>query len=129
MERDLHLPCLSRIDIGVGAPMEISQIRYFLATCRALNFTAAARSCGVSQPTLSLAIKSLEQEFGQPLFDRRRPVQLTDFGRRIYPQLKEIMESVEKVAAMAKSESPDSAHTQERRADVKTTQGERGCGR
>src|SRR5215216_2798956 len=108
MEPGLRFPCLSRVDIGFGASMEINQIRYFLAVCRELHFTAAARSCRVSQPTLSLGIKKLEQELGRPLFDRQPRIQLTDFGRRIYPHLKEIIDSVETVATMATSESAES---------------------
>src|SRR5215216_5289765 len=129
MEPGLRFPCLSRVDIGFGASMEINQIRYFLAVCRELHFGAAARSCRVSQPSLSIAIKRLEQELGRPLFDRQPRIQLTDFGRRIYPHLKEIMDRIETVAAMATSETADSARKQERRADVKTSQGERGFGR
>ena len=40
------------------------QIRYFLAVCEALNFTRAAESCNVSQPSLTRAIKGIEDELG-----------------------------------------------------------------
>ena len=85
--------------------MEIAQIRYFIAICRERSFTAAAKSCGVSQPTLSIAIKALEQELGQPLFERKPRIQLTDFGRRIHPHLRHIIDAVETVAAMAAADS------------------------
>ncbi len=40
--------------------MEMHQIRYFLAVCRAGSFTRAAEDCGISQPALTAAIKKLE---------------------------------------------------------------------
>jgi LysR family transcriptional regulator, hydrogen peroxide-inducible genes activator len=42
----------------------MQQIHYFLALCEELNFTCAARRCGVSQPSLSNAISALERELG-----------------------------------------------------------------
>jgi DNA-binding MarR family transcriptional regulator len=50
--------------------MEMQQIRYFLALCEAGNFSRAAARCGISQPSLSNAIKQLEAELGGPLFER-----------------------------------------------------------
>ena len=48
--------------------MEMHQIRYFLVVAEELNFTKAAERCNVSQPALSRAIQSLEQEFGARFF-------------------------------------------------------------
>ena len=50
--------------------MEIDQARYFIAAAQHLNFTRAAEACNVSQPSLTVAIKKLEDEFGGPLFHR-----------------------------------------------------------
>jgi len=44
--------------------MEMHQVRYFLAVCEAQNFTRAAENCNVAQPSLTKAIKKLEEEFG-----------------------------------------------------------------
>jgi DNA-binding transcriptional LysR family regulator len=52
--------------------MEMHQVRYFLAVARLLNFTRAAAECNVAQPSLTRAIKQLENEFGQELFRRER---------------------------------------------------------
>ena len=60
--------------------METSQIQYFVALCAELNFTRAAKRCGVSQPSLSNGIKALECELGGPLF-QRRPMALTPLGK------------------------------------------------
>ena len=51
---------------GGEAAVEMHQIRYFLAVCEALNFTRAAEACNVSQPSLTRAIKGLEDELGVP---------------------------------------------------------------
>ena len=52
--------------------MEMHQIRYFLTVAKTLNFTHAADICNVAQPSLSQAIKKLEEELGGPLFRRER---------------------------------------------------------
>jgi LysR family transcriptional regulator, hydrogen peroxide-inducible genes activator len=48
--------------------MELHQVRYFLALCDTLNFSRAAETCDVSQPSLTRAIQTLEAELGGPLF-------------------------------------------------------------
>jgi DNA-binding transcriptional LysR family regulator len=74
--------------------MEMHQVRYFLATVDELNFTKAAERCNVTQPSLTRAIKQLEQELGGELFRRERPqAQLTELGQRMYPLLKQCYES------------------------------------
>lgn len=76
--------------------MELHQIRYFLALCRELNFTKAAKSCNVSQPALTKAIKALEDEMGGPLFHRERAnTHLTDLGLVLKPHLEQIFNSAE----------------------------------
>jgi DNA-binding transcriptional LysR family regulator len=44
--------------------MEMQQVRYFLATASELNFTRAAERCNVTQPSLTRAIRHLEDELG-----------------------------------------------------------------
>ena len=62
--------------------MELHQVRYFLTACETLNFTRAAEQCGVSVPSLSRAIRLLEDELGGQLFRRERHLtHLTDLGR------------------------------------------------
>src|SRR5437016_14134944 len=74
--------------------MEMHQVRYFLATVSELNFTKAAEKCNVTQPSLTRAIKQLEDELGGDLFRRERPqAQLTELGQRLYPLLKQCYES------------------------------------
>src|SRR5215470_14439302 len=74
--------------------MEMHQVRYFLATVSELNFTKAAERCNVTQPSLTRAIKQLEEELGGELFRRERPqAQLTELGQRMHPLLKQCYES------------------------------------
>ncbi|NBD23246.1 LysR family transcriptional regulator [Paenibacillus glycinis] len=61
--------------------MELRQLEYFHAICGELHFTRAADKLGISQPTLSHQIKSLEDEIGTPLFDRiGKRIALTEAG-------------------------------------------------
>lgn len=74
--------------------MEMHQVRYFLAVARTLNFSQAAQECRVSQPSLSQAIKKLEEELGGQLFRRERSLtHLTDLGRMMVPLLAQCHES------------------------------------
>ena len=84
--------------------MEMSQIRYVLAAARTLNFTRAAEDCHVTQPALTKAVKTLEDELGGPLFHReRRRIRLSDFGRSMLPHLQAIMDEAEATQALAEN--------------------------
>jgi LysR family hydrogen peroxide-inducible transcriptional activator len=80
------------------------QIRYFLAVCEALNFTRAAGACNVSQPSLTRAIKGLEDELGGPLFRRERNnTHLTDLGEMMRPHLTQVLIEIEAARERARS--------------------------
>ena len=84
--------------------MEMHQVRYFLATARLLNFTRAAEECNVAQPSLTRAVKQLEQEFGHELFRRERNLtHLTEFGRRMTPFLQQCYDSAAAAKSLASS--------------------------
>ena len=71
--------------------MEMHQVRYFLALAEELNFTRASERCNVTQPSLSRAIKLLEEELGGPLFRRERETtHLTDLGCLVRPHLQSV---------------------------------------
>src|SRR5436309_12589735 len=74
-----------------SVPMEMHQIRYFLAVCDELNFTRAAEKCHVAQPSLTRAIKLLEDELGGALFHRERAnTHLSELGRMVRPYLEQV---------------------------------------
>jgi LysR family hydrogen peroxide-inducible transcriptional activator len=84
--------------------MEMHQVRYFLALAGTRNFTRAAEQCHVTQPSLTRAIKMLEEELGGPLLHRdRHNTDLTDLGRVMLPQLERMWASVESVKTTAAS--------------------------
>src|SRR5271167_2670865 len=84
-----------RGDVGRSYPwrsiMEMHQVRYFLAVAEELNFTRASERCNVTQPSLSRAIKLLEEELGGLLFHRERDsTRLTDLGHMARPYLQSV---------------------------------------
>jgi len=80
------------------------QIRYFLAVCDELNFTRAAERCNVAQPSLTRAIKKLEEELGGALFRRERNLtHLTDLGRLMRPHLLQTYQAAEAAKEQAES--------------------------
>lgn len=84
--------------------MEMHQVRYFLAAARLLNFTRAAETCHVSQPSLTRAIQKLEEELGGPLFRRERNhTHLTDLGRLMLPHFERTYEAAQAAKALAQS--------------------------
>ena len=103
-----------RAETGGGSPraisakvlplMEMHQIRYFLAVARVLNFTRAAEECHVAQPSLTRAIKLLEDELGGELFRRERNLShLTDLGHRMLPLMQQCFESAVSAKSLATS--------------------------
>jgi len=64
--------------------VDIRQLRYFVTVHEEMSFTKAARRLYVSQPTLSKAIKNMESELGESLFDRESSsLCLTDVGEAL----------------------------------------------
>src|SRR6476619_6787560 len=77
-------------------PMELHQVRYFLAVASTLNFTRAAEQCNVTQPALTKAVQKLEQELGGQLIYRERQLtQLTELGKEVLPMLERTLACVE----------------------------------
>ena len=93
--------------------METQHVEYFLAICDELNFTRAAKSCGVAQPTITVAIQRMEREVGGALFERlSHPpyVQLTALGRQLYPICVQINELFAKAEAIGGRVNVGNAH-------------------
>lgn len=71
--------------------MDFNQVRYFLTLVDTLNFTRAAERCNVTQPTLTHAIKRLEDELGGPLLVRDgKNTHLTPLGRALRGHFEQI---------------------------------------
>ena len=82
--------------------MEMNQVRYFLAVCEHRNFTHAASASNVSQPSLTTAIKKLEDELGGALFIRDRAgCRLTALGKLMHPRLERVQAETREAKAEA----------------------------
>ncbi|MGZ5076621.1 MAG: LysR family transcriptional regulator [Methylobacter sp.] len=82
--------------------MEMQQIRYFLAVCDQGTITHAAQLTYVSQPSLTQAIKKLEDEMGGALFIRTRSgCELTPLGRMVESNLRKIYKDLQATKAEA----------------------------
>lgn len=78
--------------------MTITQLNYVLAIAEHKNFTKAAEKCFVTQPTLSTQIQKLEEELEVLIFDRsKKPIELTDVGRKIVHQAKNIVNESDRI--------------------------------
>ena len=82
--------------------MTLTEFRYIIALARERHFGRAAKVCHVSQPTLSVAIKKLEDELGVQLFERRKTeAQLTLVGEEVVEQAQRVLEQVEQIRKLA----------------------------
>jgi len=64
--------------------VNIKVLQYLIALAECLNFSRAANRCAVTQPTLSIQVRKLEDYLGMTLFERNRArVALTDDGERV----------------------------------------------
>jgi DNA-binding transcriptional LysR family regulator len=69
-------------------------LAYFLEAARKLNFSRAAEVLGISQPSLSLAIRRVEHELGYELFVRsKRGVTLTQAGKQLFAQTQKLLDT------------------------------------
>ena len=82
--------------------MTLTELRYLVALSETGHFRRAADSCNVSQPTLSIAIKKLEDELGINLFERaRNRVTPTRIGERIVAQARTVLQEASNLLNLA----------------------------
>ena len=83
--------------------MDLRQLRYFQAVAEEGSFSGAARRLHVSQPPLSLHVKTLENELGVRLFDRsNRGVALTPAGQAFYDETRGLLRRLEQAKLKAR---------------------------
>jgi LysR family hydrogen peroxide-inducible transcriptional activator len=81
----------------------LTELRYIVALARERHFGHAAAACFVSQPTLSVAVRKLEDELGVPLFERgSNEVALTEVGRAIVEQAQRVLEEADAIKRLAR---------------------------
>jgi len=82
--------------------MTLTELRYIVAVARERHFGRAARACHVSQPTLSAAVKKLEDELGVALFERApTEVRVTALGERVVAQAQRVLEQAAAIRELA----------------------------
>ncbi|SFJ21077.1 LysR family transcriptional regulator [Planctomicrobium piriforme] len=80
--------------------MDLDQLRYFLRVAQRQSFTRAAEDLNISQPALSRSIQRLEEEVGQPVFERKtRSVSLTDAGVLLQARAEQVLAILEDTKA------------------------------
>ena len=83
--------------------MTLTELKYVVAVAREKHFGKAAEACFVSQPTLSVAIKKLEDELAVRLFERSaNEVTVTPIGEEIVRQAQSVLEQASNVREIAK---------------------------
>ncbi|MBP6902717.1 MAG: LysR family transcriptional regulator [Burkholderiaceae bacterium] len=83
--------------------MTLTELRYIVAVAREKHFGRAAEACFVSQPTLSVAIKKLEEELDVKLFERGgAEVSVTPLGDEIVRQAQQVLEQAQAIKEIAK---------------------------
>ncbi|KQP49793.1 hydrogen peroxide-inducible genes activator [Pseudorhodoferax sp. Leaf274] len=83
--------------------MTLTELKYIVAVAREKHFGKAAEACFVSQPTLSVAIKKLEEELDLKLFERSaNEVTVTPLGEEIVRQAQSVLEQAANIKEIAK---------------------------
>lgn len=83
--------------------MTLTELRYIVALAQEGTFSRAAKACSVSQPSLSVAIAHLEEEFGVPLFERAKGgVTPTPVGEQVVAQARKALAEVDQVKTIAR---------------------------
>lgn len=83
--------------------MTLTELKYIVAVARERHFGRAAEACFVSQPTLSVAIKKLEDELAVQIFERgASEVSVTPVGEQIVTQAQRVLEQTMAIREIAK---------------------------
>lgn len=82
--------------------MTLTELRYIVTLAREQHFGHAAEKCFVSQPTLSIAVKKLEEELGVALFERsKNSVRVTPVGDKVVQQAQRVLEQADTIKDLA----------------------------
>ncbi|MEH6578844.1 MAG: hydrogen peroxide-inducible genes activator [Amphritea sp.] len=82
--------------------MTLTELRYIVTLAQEQHFGRAAERCFVSQPTLSIAVKKLEEELGTALFERsKHAVRVTPVGEKVVRQAQTVLEQAESIKDLA----------------------------
>jgi LysR family hydrogen peroxide-inducible transcriptional activator len=83
--------------------MTLTELKYIVAVARERHFGRAAEACFVAQPTLSVAVKKLEEELDVKLFERgSSEITVTPLGEEIIRQAQAVLEQAQSIKEIAK---------------------------
>jgi LysR family transcriptional regulator, hydrogen peroxide-inducible genes activator len=99
--------------------MNLQQLEYIVALDIFRNHAKAANSCNVTQPTLSMMVKKLEDELGVKIFDKGQPLKPTKSGEIIIPRARQILQEIKNLKEFIKNEK-DSIEGEFRMAVIPT---------
>lgn len=86
----------------------LTQLEYIVAIDEYRHFATAAEKCFVTQPTLSMQIKKLEDELGAIIFDRsRQPVVPTDLGAKLIEQARMTLSATQRIKEIIQEEQQE----------------------
>lgn len=84
--------------------MDLRQLEYFVELCHVRNYTRASENLHVAQPSVTKAIRQLEDELGVQLIDRsQRPLGLTESGQLFHSRARKILEELQDAVAEVKN--------------------------
>lgn len=84
--------------------MTLTELRYIVTLAQEQHFGRAAERCYVSQPTLSIAVKKLEEELGTAIFERSKSrVAATPLGEQIIEQAQRVLEQAAAIKDIAEA--------------------------
>jgi LysR family hydrogen peroxide-inducible transcriptional activator len=83
--------------------MTLTELRYIVAVSQKNHFGKAAQACFVSQPTLSIAVKKLEEELGVRLFERssKNQIRITEIGQQVIDQAHVVLQQSQILSEIA----------------------------
>jgi LysR family transcriptional regulator, hydrogen peroxide-inducible genes activator len=99
--------------------MNLQQLEYIVALDIFRNHAKAANSCNVTQPTLSMMVKKLEDELGVKIFDKGQPLKPTKSGEIIISRARQILQEIKNLKEFIKNEK-DSIEGEFRMAVIPT---------
>jgi LysR family hydrogen peroxide-inducible transcriptional activator len=89
--------------------MSIRALRYLIALAECLNFTRAAERCSISQSTLSIQLRKLEEYLGVRLFERDRAhVALTEDGRKVLRFARVAVRAADRIVSVSRARATSS---------------------
>ena len=84
--------------------MTLTELRYIVALAQTQHFGRAAERCHISQPTLSVGVKNLEEDLGVLIFERSKSaVRVTPVGEAIVAQAQRVLEQAQTIRELAQA--------------------------